>query len=225
MRVLLVEDEPYLANSLTKYLNNDGFIVDSVSTIRESHKALFSEVFDIVLLDLNLPDGDGLSLLEEIRSEYPRTAIIILTARGEVEDRVKGLNLGSDDYISKPFSMLELSARINAVIRRKFGLKNNRVDLDGLSVHLDEMLVKAEDQPLSVTKIEYNILRYLALNRGKTVSRISLAEHIWGNEVDDRFSLDFINSHIKNIRKKLKDTGREQLIKTIYGVGYRIDKT
>ncbi|HKI45833.1 MAG TPA: response regulator, partial [Balneolales bacterium] len=143
MRVLLVEDEPYLANSLTKYLNNDGFIVDSVSTIRESHKALFSEVFDIVLLDLNLPDGDGLSLLEEIRSEYPRTAIIILTARGEDEDRVKGLNLGSDDYISKPFSMLELSARINAVIRRKFGLKNNRVDLDGLSVHLDEMLVKA----------------------------------------------------------------------------------
>ncbi len=225
MRVLLVEDEPYLANSLTKYLNNDGFIVDSVSTIRESHQALFSELFDIVLLDLNLPDGDGLSLLEEIRTEYPRTAVIILTARGEVEDRVKGLNLGSDDYISKPFSMLELSARINAVIRRKFGLKNNSVDLDGLSVHLDEMLVKADDEALSVTKIEYNILRYLALNRGKTVSRISLAEHIWGNEVDDRFSLDFINSHIKNIRKKLKDAGKEQLIKTIYGVGYRIDKT
>jgi DNA-binding response OmpR family regulator len=121
--------------------------------------------------------------------------------------------------------MLELSARINAVIRRKFGLKNNSVDLDGLSVHLDEMLVKSDEEPLSVTKIEYNILRYLALNRGKTVSRISLAEHIWGNEVDDRFSLDFINSHIKNIRKKLKDAGKEQLIKTIYGVGYRIDKT
>ena len=225
MRVLLVEDEPYLANSLTKYLNNDGFNVDSVSTIRESQRSLVSEVFDIVLLDLNLPDGDGLSLLEEIRSEYPRTAVIILTARGEVEDRVKGLNLGSDDYISKPFSMLELSARINAVIRRKFGLKNNKIDLDGLSVHLDEMLIKADNGPLSVTKIEYNILRYLALNRGKTVSRISLAEHIWGNEVDDRFSLDFINSHIKNIRKKLKDAGKEQLIKTIYGVGYRIDKT
>ena len=225
MRVLLVEDEPYLANSLTKYLGNDGFNVDSVETIRESQRALMSEIFDIVLLDLNLPDGDGLTLLEEIRSEYPRTAVIILTARGEVEDRVKGLNLGGDDYISKPFSMLELSARINAVIRRKFGLKNNTVDLDGLSVHLDEMLVKADNEPLSVTKIEYNILRYLALNRGKTVSRISLAEHIWGNEVDDRFSLDFINSHIKNIRKKLKDSGKEQLIKTIYGVGYRIDKT
>jgi len=224
MRVLLIEDEPYLANSLTKYLNNDGFNVDAVSSIRESQKALMSEVYDIVLLDLNLPDGDGLTLLEEIRSEYPRTAVIILTARGEVEDRVKGLNLGSDDYISKPFSMLELSARINAVIRRKFGLKNNRVDLDGVSVHLDEMLVQTDNEPLSVTKIEYNILRYLALNRGKTVSRISLAEHIWGNEVDDRFSLDFINSHIKNIRKKLKDAGKEQLIKTIYGVGYRIDK-
>lgn len=225
MRLLLIEDEPYLASSLKKYLNNDGFIVDSTSTIRESQKALMSEMYDIVLLDLNLPDGDGLNLLEEIRSEYPRTAVIIITARGEVEDRVKGLNLGSDDYISKPFSMLELSARINAVVRRKFGLKNNSVELDGLSVHLDEMLVKADSDPLPVTKIEYNILRYLALNRGKTVSRISLAEHIWGNEVDDRFSLDFINSHIKNIRKKLKDVGKDQLIKTIYGVGYRIDKT
>jgi len=224
MRLLLTEDEPYLASSLKKYLGNDGFIVDSTSTIRESQKALMSEMYDIVLLDLNLPDGDGLSLLEEIRTEYPRTAVIIITARGEVEDRVKGLNLGSDDYISKPFSMLELSARINAVVRRKFGLKNNSVELDGLSVHLDEMLVKADSDPLPVTKIEYNILRYLALNRGKTVSRISLAEHIWGNEVDDRFSLDFINSHIKNIRKKLKDAGKDQLIKTIYGVGYRIDK-
>ncbi len=225
MRLLLIEDEPYLASSLKKYLNNDGFIVDSASTIRESQKALMSEIYDITLLDLNLPDGDGLNLLEEIRSEYQRTAVIIITARGEVEDRVKGLNLGSDDYISKPFSMLELSARINAVVRRKFGLKNNSVEFDGLSVHLEEMLVKADDDPLPVTKIEYNILRYLALNRGKTVSRISLAEHIWGNEVDDRFSLDFINSHIKNIRKKLKDVGKDQLIKTIYGVGYRIDKT
>lgn len=224
MRLLIVEDEPYLADSLNKELKTEGFTIDISPNVASALNAIADENYDILLLDLNLPDGDGLDVLRELRKYHKDTAVIIITARGEIEDRVKGLNLGSDDYISKPFSIMELTARINAVMRRKFNLEDNRIALNGLEIHLDEPSVFHDHVPIVLTKIEYKLLRYLAVNKGKTISRISLAEHIWGNEIDTRFSLDFINSHIKNLRKKLKEAGIDDPIQTIYGVGYRIDK-
>lgn len=223
MRALIIEDEPLLNESLSEHLSEEGYTVDSVFTFREARDQMFAEEYDLILLDIGLPDGDGFDLLKILRKEGGDMPVIVLTARGELEDRVKGLNLGSDDYLAKPFSMLELSARINAVMRRRYKLTDNRIDIDGLSILLDSPIVNYKDTPLELTGTEYKLLRYLALNRNKTVTRIALAEHVWGNRVDERFSLDFINSHIKNLRKKLTESGCDDLIKTVYGLGYRID--
>lgn len=223
MRALIIEDEPLLNESLSEQLSEEGYTVDCVFTFREARDQMFAEEYDLILLDIGLPDGDGFDLLKILRKEGGDMPVIVLTARGELEDRVKGLNLGSDDYLAKPFSMLELSARINAVMRRRYKLTDNRIDIDGLSILLDSPVVNYQDESLELTGTEYKLLRYLALNRNKTVTRIALAEHVWGNRVDERFSLDFINSHIKNLRKKLTESGCDDLIKTVYGLGYRID--
>ena len=223
MRALIIEDEPMLNESLCEHLSEEGYLVDPVHTFREAREQMFAEEYDLILLDIGLPDGDGFELLKILRKEGGDMPVIVLTARGELEDRVKGLNLGSDDYLAKPFSMLELSARINAVMRRRYKLTDNSIEIDGLSILLDSPVVNYKDEPVDLTGTEYKLLRYLALNRNKTVTRIALAEHVWGNRVDDRFSLDFINSHIKNLRKKLTESGCEDPIKTVYGLGYRID--
>lgn len=221
MRALVIEDEPMLNEALKEHLEKEEFRVDTVSTFREGAEQVFIEEYDLVLLDIGLPDGDGFDLLKRMRQKGCDTPVIILTARGELEDRVKGLNLGSDDYLPKPFSMLELTARVHAVLRRRFKLHQNRIESAGLVIELDSPQVSYQDRLLNLTRTEYNLLRYLALNKNKTVTRISLAEHIWGNEVDNRFSLDFITSHIKNLRKKITDSGADDPINTVYGLGYQ----
>ena len=224
MRALVVEDEPLLNESLSEHLVSDGFSVDSAENLAAARDLIAGEPYDTVLLDLRLPDGDGLELLRELRDHKMDAAVIILTARGELEDRIEGLNLGADDYLPKPFSMQELSARLHAVLRRKFKVVSNEVNIGKLTVDMDASTAQVENQTLDLTQTEYNLLRYLALNQNRTVTRIALAEHVWGDRIDDRMSLDFINSHIKNLRKKIKDATGHDYIKTIYGMGYRIKR-
>lgn len=224
MRSLVVEDEPLLNEDLEQQLRKEEqFNVDCAFTFQEAQDLIAGEEYDLILLDLSLPDGDGLDLLEKVKSWYSETAVVILTARGSVEDKVKGLELGSDDYLAKPFAMAELRARIHAVLRRKFKIKENEVSVGKLTVNLDHLQVRFDGELLEFTETEYRILRYLMLNKNKTITRIALSEHIWGSKVDDRFSLDFINSHIKNIRKKLSESGTPDIIKTVYGVGYKLE--
>lgn len=222
MRALVVEDELMLNNELEQVLREEQFIVDSSQTLQDSKDLVAGNEYDLILLDLRLPDGDGLELLKMAKKHYDNTAIVILTARGEVEDKVEGLELGSDDYLAKPFAIAELRARIHAVLRRKFKITDNEAGIGPLKVNLDHPDASVEGVPLDITDTEYKILRYLVLNKNKTITRIALAEHIWGSKVDDRFSLDFINSHMKNIRKKLSQAGLEDLIETVYGVGYKL---
>jgi DNA-binding response OmpR family regulator len=223
MRALVVEDEPLLNEELQEQLLEEQFNVDAAETLQKARQLIAGEEYDLVLLDLMLPDGDGFDLLEMIKKYYEETAVIILTARGEVEDKVKGLELGSDDYLAKPFAMPELRARIHAVLRRKFKINDNEIEVGDLVIKLNGMQASYDNQPLDLTETEYKILRYLSLNKNKTITRIALAEHIWGSKVDDRFSLDFINSHMKNLRKKLSDSGAPDLIETVYGVGYKLE--
>ncbi|MFH5833016.1 response regulator transcription factor [Halalkalibaculum sp. DA384] len=223
MRALIVEDEPLLHDELEDQLLEEQFNVDVSETLQEARNLVAADEYDLVLLDLGLPDGDGLDLLQMVKRFYSDTAIVILTARGEVEDKVKGLELGSDDYLAKPFSMSELRARIHAVLRRRFKINDNEISAGALTVNLDHLQVRYEQQPLDMTETEYKILRYLVLNKNKTITRIALAEHIWGSSIDDRFSLDFINSHMKNIRKKLSGAGASDIIETVYGVGYKLE--
>jgi DNA-binding response OmpR family regulator len=225
MRALVVEDEILLNEELEEQLLEEQFTVDTALDFEHAEDLLLSEQYDLVLLDLSLPGGDGLDLLKLIKKQRKTsddTAVIILTARGEIGDRVQGLELGSDDYLSKPFAMAELRARIHAVLRRKFKISDNEITINDISVHLDNMKVSYKKSTLDLTDTEYKMLRYLFLNKNKTVTRIALSEHIWGNKIDDRFSLDFINSHMKNIRKKLTDCNAPDLIETVYGVGYKI---
>lgn len=223
MRALIVEDEPLLNEELEEQLLEEQFSVDSARTLREAKDLVAGDEYDLVLLDLGLPDGNGLDLLRMIRKYYEDTVVLILTARGDVEDKVKGLELGSDDYLAKPFAMAELRARIHAVLRRRFKINDNEMSLGGLMLNLNHLKVQYDGQPVDLTETEYKILRYLALNKNKTITRIALAEHIWGSKIDDRFSLDFINSHMKNLRKKLSDAGAPDLIETVYGVGYKLE--
>lgn len=225
MRALVVEDEVFLNEELEELLLEEHFTVDTALDFDQAEDLLLGEQYDLVLLDLSLPGGDGLDLLKLIKKQRKTsddTAVIILTARGELEDRVLGLELGSDDYLSKPFAMPELRARIHAVLRRKFKIDDNEISIEGVSIHLDQTEVSYKNDFLDLTDTEYKMLRYLFLNKNKTVTRIALSEHVWGNKIDDRFSLDFINSHMKNIRRKLSDAGAPDLIDTVYGVGYKV---
>ena len=222
MRALIVEDEPMLRESLEQHLLQDGFTIDAAERKLHAEDFLLANEYDLLLLDLGLPDGDGLDLLKDFTQEQKNMATIILSARGELEDRIQGLELGSDDYLPKPFSMLELTARIHAVLRRRFKISENYISIGDLVIHLDQNTVKLNEEILDLTDSEYRILRYLALNKNKTLTRFALSEHIWGEKVDERFSLDFISSHIKNLRKKLAKEGLGDIIKTVYGTGYRL---
>lgn len=223
MRALIVEDEPLLRESLERHLAQEGFTTDMAARKASAQQLITSGEYDLMLLDLSLPDGDGLDLLQTLKTTGADTATIILSARGELQDKVKGLELGSDDYLPKPFSMLELTARIHAVLRRRYKIHDNFIKIGELTVHLDHNTVSVGKNLLDLTDSEYRILRYLSLNRNKTVTRFALSEHIWGDKIDERFSLDFINSHIKNLRKKLGSYELDTLIKTVYGIGYRLE--
>lgn len=220
MHILVVEDEPMLASSLSAHLQAEGFTVDNATTLRAASEAVAATDYDCILLDLGLPDGDGLTLLRDIAAAESDPAVIILTARGETEHRIAGLNRGADDYIAKPFSLLELSARIHAVLRRRFKVQHE-VTIGSMTIDLVAQRVAVEGEEIQLTRNEFNILRYLVVNKNRIVTRIALAEHIWGNRVDERLSLDFLNSHIKNIRRKLASAGAPDCISTVYGVGYR----
>jgi len=222
MRALIVEDEPLLNEELQEQLLDEQFNVDCSTTLQDAKDMIAADEYDLVLLDLGLPDGNGLELLKMIKTLYDETVVIILTAHGEVDEKVKGLEMGSDDYLAKPFAMSELRARIHAVLRRRFKISDNEIYAGRLTLNLNHMEVTSDGKQLDLTETEYKILRYLALNKNKTITRIALAEHIWGSKIDDRFSFDFINSHMKNLRKKLSEAGISELISTIYGVGYKL---
>ena len=223
MRILIVDDDRIVRNNLLQHLVLEGYSVDAASTSEEALEQIGSNEYDCILLDLNLPDGDGLNILRELKREKKECGVIILSSRTETEDRISGLNLGADDYIPKPFSMRELSARINAVLRRRFKQPENVLRVENLEIHFDSHIVKVDGKDVDLTRNEYSILRYLAFNRNKPVTRSAIAEHVMGNKVDDLSSLDFLNSHIKNIRKKIMAVGGRDFIKTVHGVGYKFD--
>lgn len=223
MRILLVEDDPKLAASLVEHVANEGFTTDHVATYCAASDTIAANQYDCILLDIGLPDGNGLDLIQEIAQQEYDPGVIVLTARGDIDDRIRGLNCGADDYLAKPFSLLELTARIYAVMRRKFKIQENTLHIGSVEIDLTAHTVIANHREIDLTKNEFTILRYLALNKNKVVTRIALAEHVWGNKVDEVFSLDFLNSHIKNIRKKLAEVGVTDYITTVYGVGYKCE--
>ena len=222
MNVLIVEDEKSLATEIAEFLKSENILCDLAFTGTEASEKIAINLYDFVLLDLGLPDYDGLDLIKEARKTNSEASFIIITARGEVEDKVRGLDLGADDYLAKPFALIELLSRINAVARRKFNIVNPDVVLDDFVMQVQSRKLICKGNEVDLTKKEYDLLQYLVLNRGKVLTRQQLYEHIWGNILDDQYDSNFIDVHIKNLRKKLNAHAPSPWLETVRGVGYRI---
>jgi DNA-binding response OmpR family regulator len=222
MRILLVEDENSLAMEIKDFMEVDGNICDISGSQRDASEKLAVNPYDFVLLDLGLPDGDGLDLLEEISTYQERTSVIILTARSEVDDRVKGLQLGADDYLAKPFSLVELKARMQAIVRRKSGWNRDLINIGDFQMDLVSKTISFQKEEINLTKKEFMLLHFMVVNKNRVLNRFQLAEHLWGDHLEDDYQSNYIDVHIKNIRKKLGQFGLTEWLETVRGVGYKI---
>ncbi len=222
MRLLIVEDERSLALEMEDFFIKRSFLCDLAFNARFGLKQMRDNRYDIILLDLGLPDKDGLVVLEEAKRICPDASYIILTARGDLEDRIKGLDLGADDYMAKPFSLLELHARIQAITRRKAGLKDNQVQVEDFSIDMNSRTIRYKDVDVDLSRKEFDLLSYMVLHKNRPLTRLQLGEHIWGSFADDDYDSNYIDVHIKNIRKKLSAYAAAEWLQTVRGVGYKI---
>jgi DNA-binding response OmpR family regulator len=223
MNVLIVEDEKSLMHEIEIYLTRQNFNCDVAFTGKSASDKLNSNEYDFVLLDLGLPDMDGLEVLKNAKKKGHEAAFIILTARSEVEDKITGLDLGADDYIAKPFSLAELQARMQAILRRKHGLKSNTIDIHDFAIDIQNRSVVCNGNSVVLTKKEFDLLHYLALHKNRVLTRMQLTEHIWGDVLEDDYESNYIDVHIKNLRKKLSAAGPIEWFETVRGVGYRVN--
>ncbi len=223
MKILIVEDEHELAKSIVQYLRQESYVCEVAYSAQQATEKIALHDYDCILLDINLPDGNGLILLENLKMDGKADGVIIISARNSVDDKIKGLNLGADDYLVKPFHLSELGARISAVIRRKRFGGNNLLSLHELNIDLLGKVVSIKDTLVDLTRKEYDLLLFLVSNKNRVVSKNAIAEHLSGDvaEVFDNF--DFIYAHMKNLKKKLTEAGCADYIKTIYGLGYKFE--
>ena len=224
MNVLIVEDEKGLALEVDEFLSHEGFTVEHARTKKSAEEKIFVNNYDFILLDLGLPDGDGFDLLKLLKGLEKRDdAVIILTARGAVDDRVSGLEQGADDYLAKPFSLSELLARMHAITRRKHRLESNDMNIKGLKVNIQNRTVMYNEERINLTKKEFEIFNYLVLNKNRVISRTNLTEHVWGDVLEINSDSNFVDVHVKNLRKKLSQYIPIDWFETVRSIGYRIN--
>ena len=223
MKILIVEDERELAKSIVQYLRQESYVCEVAYSAQQATEKIALHDYDCILLDINLPDGNGLTVLESLKIDGKADGVIIISARNSLDDKIKGLNLGADDYLVKPFHLSELGARISAVIRRKRFGGNNQLSLHELTLDFLGKVVSVNDTLVDLTRKEYDLLLFLVSNKNRVVSKNAIAEHLSGDmaEVFDNF--DFIYAHMKNLKKKLAEAGCADYIKTIYGLGYKFE--
>ena len=223
MNVLIVEDERSLSHEMEIYLSRQNFNCYVAFNGKSASDKIHANSYDFILLDLGLPDMDGMELLKESKKAGIESAFIVLTARGEVEDKIAGLDLGADDYISKPFSLAELHSRMQAILRRKHGLKSNVIHIHDFEIDIQNRTVHCAGQSINLTKKEFDLLHYLALHKNRVLTRIQLTEHIWGDVLEDDYESNYIDVHVKNLRKKLSAHASTDWFETVRGVGYRVN--
>jgi DNA-binding response OmpR family regulator len=222
MKLLIIEDEPILLKDLGEFAGKEGYLYELAQDYSTAVEKIMLYDYDCVILDINLPDGSGFDIIQKLRKHQKSDGIIILSARDSLDDKIKGLGLGADDYLTKPFYYSELNARIKAIIRRKKFNTNKDILFGNILIDLDQHLVKIGNEPLNFTKKEFAILTHLISNQKRVVTKTALSEYIWGDYVDEANSFDYLFSQIKNLKRKLKVAGALVEIKNIYGVGYQI---
>lgn len=220
MKVLIIEDEVELSNSISGYLKSQGYLCEQAFDYRRALSMATVNDYDCVLLDIMLPGGNGLDILREIRKRDNPAGVIVVSAKGSLDDKLSGLELGADDYIAKPFALPELSMRIYAVMRRQRFASSNVVESNGVKVNLLNKSVEVNGENVVLTRTEYELLLFFISNRNKVISKAAIAEHLSGEMADRLDSFDFIYSHIKNLKSKLSLHGADNCIKTKYAIGY-----
>ena len=222
MKLLLVEDEAALRSTLIDALRQSGYVVEVAADFAQAYDKIKVYRYDCVLLDLTLPDGNGLDLLRALKADNSPAGVLVISARDGLDDRVAGLDLGADDYLVKPFHISELNARLRAIIRRRRFQGQNHLLFRDLVVWPEQAEVLVHGEPLTLTRKEYDLLLYLLANPGRVLTKEAIAEHLCGDSVDATDSFDFIYTHLKNLREKLQEKGAENYIRTMYGVGYKL---
>ncbi|WNH10371.1 response regulator transcription factor [Thalassobellus suaedae] len=222
MKILVIEDEPEMKGLIKQFLEDENYVVEVADNFNSGLDKIVSYDYDCILLDITLPDGSGLDLLQQLKNLKKADSVIIISAKDSIEDKVKGLNLGADDYLTKPFHLTELNARIKSVIRRKKSDGQTFIELENVKINIEERLVLIDNQSVELNRKEFDILVFFGMNKSRIVSKSAIAENIWGDYIDQSNDFDFIYSQIKNLRKKLRNHSAEIDINSVYGMGYKL---
>jgi DNA-binding response OmpR family regulator len=221
MKVLIIEDEKELSKSISQYLSGEQFITETAFDFNAAFEKISLYDYACIILDITLPDGNGLNILKELKTNNKADGVIIISAKDSLDDKIYGLKTGADDYLTKPFHLSELAARVAAIIRRKSFEGRNLITFDDLQINIPEKQVLIGNIEVDLTKKEYELLLYFISNKNKVISKSAIAEHLWGDNMDLADNYDFIYTHIKNLRKKLLQLGAADYIKSVYGMGYK----
>lgn len=221
MKLLIIEDDKELSKSIVEYLSGENYLCETAWTFQDAMEKILSYEYDCIVLDITLPDGNGLRILEELKKENKQDGVIIISAKNSLEDKIAGLQIGADDYLTKPFHLAELSARIFSIIRRKQFENANIIQQNEIKIDLVSKTVFINEMEIFLTKKEFDLLTYFIGNKNKVISKSNLAEHLSGDFADMLDNHDFVYAHVKNLKKKLHEAGCEPYLKTVYGTGYK----
>jgi len=221
MKILIIEDESELLTEISLFLNDAGFTCELANQFQVALEKISLYEYDIILLDIGLPDGNGLELINSIKRKDRRTGVIIISAKDSLNDKISGLDLGADDYITKPFQLSELNSRIKAILRRQRFEGTELLQFNEITISTDQKTVMISGVPIVLTKKEYDLLLFFLVNRNRLLTKETIAEHLWGDNIDLADNFDFIYTHINNLRKKILLHSSNDYIKTVYGMGYK----
>jgi DNA-binding response OmpR family regulator len=221
MKILVIEDEIELLVAISNFLTRENFICELAESYSKADDKLAIYEYDIILLDITLPDGNGLDLLKSIKKHQKKAGIIIISAKNSLDDKIHGLDLGADDYLTKPFYLSELNSRIKAVLRRKQFDGTNILTCNEIAVNTESRSVTVNDHAVILTKKEYDLLMFFMINKNRVLTKEAIAEHLWEDNIDMADTYDFIYTHLNNLRRKIRVAGGADYIKTLYGMGYK----
>lgn len=221
MKILIIEDEAELSDSISKYLTTEQFTCEAAYDYHSAIEKVHMNEYSCIILDITLPNGNGLDILTELKSMDKADGVLIVSAKNSMDDKIIGLNMGADDYLAKPFHLPELGARVSAIIRRKSFGGRNQIKIGDFILDILDKSLKHQEDLIPLTRKEYELLLYLLSNKNRVVTKEAIVEHLWGEDIDLSDNYDFIYSHIKNLRKKMMNAGAPDYIKVVYGMGYK----